>query len=372
MQTERYAEPSDLGIIELIDTMWAGKFIIATCTVVSLGLGLVLYLFLPRSYETALEITPLRHSQFVSYEPLVEEKVFSYTEESFETQYATYVRNYDNLVAKAKETGVVQRGALSEQEYNTAIQKFVKSIAFEPPQTTAIPPQYFLRMTARSGDAATLSNFVTSVLKDSSQEMAQDLANEVRQQAASIKDKQLAEIAVLNIDIAARRQRFEAARHDQVTKLAEQAAIARSLNIEKPLELRALDAAEVGRGSTQINSATMSEPYLQGYSALDEKISIIRSRADNDPFIDDLRELQQRIYTLQNSPRSERILSLLSSTPLADPSTAVLARYSLASVVPGKVFPRLSIFAPLFLFLGMLVGAAFVLLRSIQRNKMNF
>ena len=359
MEPERHAEPSDLGIVELIDTMWAGKFIIAAFTVVSLLLGLVLYLFLPRSYQSEVEITPLRHSQFVTYEPLVAEDVFPYTLEIFETQYATYVRNFDNLAAKAKKTGVVQQGDLSEQAYDVAIRKFIESIAFEVPPPAVGTPQHFLRMTARGGNVETLSNFMTSVLMDSSQEMAQDLADEVRQQAAIIKDKQLAEIAMLNADIAARRERFEAARHDQVAKLAEQAAIARSLNIEKPLELRALDAAEVGRGSMQINSAAVSEPYLRGYAALNEQMNIIRSREDNDPFIDDLREQQQRIYTLQNSPRSERILSLLSGTPLADPSTAVVARYSLASVIPDKVFPRLSVFAPLFLFLGLLLGTGF-------------
>ncbi|MFD9899660.1 Wzz/FepE/Etk N-terminal domain-containing protein [Mesorhizobium sp. NPDC059025] len=369
MRSDYTVETLDLGIADLIRTLWNGRLVIAGIGLVSLLIGIILFFVVPRSYQSEIEITPLRQTQFSLFTTLANEKIFPYTPEALELEYATYVRDFDNLVAKAKETGVVRRSDLSDQQYDSEARKFVGGIVFETPPPSATQETPFLRIVARSDNAEALTNFVTTVLRTSSQEMAKDLAEAVRQRANGIKEAQLAEVAKLKIDIAARRQRVDAMRNDQIAKLSEQADIARSLKIEKPIEVRALDATEQGRGSVQINSANDSDPYLRGYLALDEQIVALKNRKDNDPFIDDLREQQQRIYTLENDPLSGRILTLLSLTPLADSSTTQLVRYSLASATAEKVFPRASVFLPLFLLFGFGLGIGYVLLHEIYADK---
>lgn len=369
MRSDYTIETLDLGIADLIRTLWSRKFAIASTGLISLFIGIILFFLAPRSYQSEIDITPLRQTQFSLFTKLANQKIFPYTPEALEIEYATYVRDFDNLVAKAKETGVVRRSGLSDQQYDSEVRKFVSSIVFETPPPSANQETPFLRIIARSDNAEALTNFVATVLRTSSQEMAKDLAEAVRQQANAIREGQLAEVAKLKIDIAARRQRVDAMRNDQIAKLSEQADIARSLKIEKPIEVLALDATEQGRGSVQINSASDSAPYLRGYLALDEQIIMLKNRKDSDPFIDDLREQQQRIYALENDPLSERILTLLSRTPLADSSTAQLVRYSLASATAEKIFPRASVFLPLFLLFGLGLGIGYVLLREIYADK---
>jgi chain length determinant protein (polysaccharide antigen chain regulator) len=104
--------------------------------------------------------------------------------------------------------------------------------------------------------------------------------------------------------------------------------------------------------------------YLQGSTALEEQISLLNKRSDDDPFITELRDLERQIYLLQNDTNSERLTQLLDESPLSDPATAPLADYSVIGASAEKVSPMMSIFAAGSLFLGLLLGSLIVLFRQ--------
>lgn len=372
MEINRMETPEELGLTELIALLWDGKLLITAITVAFVILGGTAYFLLPRTFESRVSVFPLRQAQFAGYLGLTQEGdaaqqqgAFPYTPVTLHTEFSSYVRDFDRLTAIAMETSVVDRGTKSEAEYNLLVQRFVSAIKFERPNAEEMEiGQFFLNITAKADDQSKLTAFIQKMLSDANTDMARDLTEEVRRRAAEIKDKLEAETARLQVDIDARRKRVDDDRKDEMIRLGEQSAVAHSLGIEKPLDLRAIEAIEQGgAASAQINTNGQEQVYLQGYAALDERIDTLRNRKDSDPFVGDLRQLQQQIYALGNDPRPARILALLDRSPLADPATAMMVRFSLASATAEKVFPRLSVFGIASVFLGLLAGSGAVLLR---------
>jgi len=353
--------------------LWDSKLLIASITVAAVVLGGVLYVLQPRVYESKVSVFPLRQTQFVGYLGLSQENsgkaedgAFPYTPATLFTEFSSYLTDTDKLMALAAETGIVERGTLNDEEYGQAVARFVSAIRFETPNAQDDgASQTFLNIKVQAGDRNKLLTFVKQALTRANADMANDLSAEVQKRADEIKDQLDAQTAQLQIEIDARRQRIQSDRTDDMVRLAEQSMVARSLGIEKPLDLRAIEAVEKGSNApAQINSNGNQPQYLQGYAALDERIKTLQDRKDDDPFISDLRQLQQQLYLVKNDPRPARILGLLKRSPLADPATAMLARFSIASARAEKVSPRLIFFGAGSLILGLLIGSAAALVRQ--------
>lgn len=376
-------KPEDeLRLGELLAALWNAKLLIAAITAASVVVGGVAYLLVPRTFESTISVFPLRQTQFARYLALSHEgsenlqeggekpddRAFPYTPDTLHAEFVSYVKDTSRLTTIATETGLIERGTLTEEAYQQVVRRFVSQIKFEEPDIQSLQAgQRFLNARARADNQDKLVVFMQKVLTDASKDMAHDLAEEVSDRAAGIKERLEAKVAKLQVDVDARRKRIENDRDDELVRVGEQSMIAHALGIEKPLALRAIE--EGGRGSTapvQINSNNNQPLYLEGYAALDERINILRDRRSNDPFAKDLREIQQQLYAVQNDPRPDRILALLKRSPLADPDTASMVRFSLLSADAQKVFPRLSIFGTVSFFFGFLLGSAIALAHRLR------
>lgn len=373
MQIDHKTGSEDLGFGDLLLMLWNGRLLIAAVTAATILLGSVAYFLVPRIFESRVSVFPLRQAQFAEYLGLMQEDgAFPYTSVALHTEFSSYLSDFDRLMALAAETGVVERGSMSEEEYNLNVRRFVSRIRFESPDAMEIERgQYFLNIESRANDKIKLTDFMRRALLDANADMARDLAEEVRRRASEIKDQLDAQTTRLRVEIHARQLRVEDERNDEIVQLGEQSAIARSLGLEKPLDLRVIEAVEQGgTASAQINTGGNGQPYLQGYAALDKRIETLKNREDVDPFIPDLRQLQQQVYILENDPRPGRILTLLERSPLANSETAMVARFSLATANAEIVFPRLSVFGAASLFVGLLAGSVTVLLHRGTRRSL--
>jgi LPS O-antigen subunit length determinant protein (WzzB/FepE family) len=360
------SDPSnEIGIAEIVRFIWSGKVVIAGAMATALAVGVLLYLFLPRTYASVVEITPLPQSQLADYIALSEEKVFPYTAAMLFSDYIENLRDFDLLARIATETGVVKRDNLSEEEFAEEVRKFVGSVDFkrEVPAGSQVPTA--VSMKASGKDIKALAAFSSEALTSAWKNTRDDLSTEIRDRANSITERDALEIAMLKVEIGAARRREESARNDKIADLSEQAKIARSLGMEKPLEMRILDAKGAG-GSVQINSGQEQKPYLRGFAALELEEKTLQGRKDNDPFVTDLRKLQQKVAILENNPRPGKILSLLKASPLGDSNTAKFARYSFSAASAYKTFPRASIFIPASLLIGFVLGLGILVVRGVS------
>jgi chain length determinant protein (polysaccharide antigen chain regulator) len=377
MESDRMHTTDELHLGELLAQLWDSKFLIAGCTTAALILGGAAYLLQPRVYEAKASVSPLRQTQFSGYLGLSQEAdekkedgPFPYTPKTLFTEFSAYLTDTDRLIAVATETGVIERGSLSDEAYNNAIGRFISSIKFSVPSPEDGAGPSILNFSVRSGDPNKLTTFVRHALTSANTDMATDLAQEVRMRTDEIQDHLEARMARLRLDIEARRLRTEEERKDDIARITEQSAIAHSLGIEKPLDLRAIEAVEQGNAAAaQINSNGGQPQYLQGYAALDERVKMLQDRKDHEPFTHELRQLEQHLYTIKNDPRPSRILALLARSPLGNPATAMMARFSVASVTAEKVAPRLIFFGIGSLIMGLLVGSAAALVRQRKPSR---
>ncbi len=373
MELERIQTSDEIRLGELLAILWNSKLLIAAVTAVCVVLGVTAFFLVPRTYESSVSVFPLRQTQFADYLGLAQEtgespddKAFPYTADSLFDEFLTYVRDPDRLVAVAAATGIVERGKLDDAAYRQTLRRFVSDIKFEYPEAQDLQAgRRFLNMQVRGSPQEKLTAFVQTALTGANKDMAHDLAKEVSQRAAELKNTLEAKVARLNLDIDARRKRVDTDRADEIVRVDEQSMIAHSLGMEKPFGLRAPEQGNTA--PVQINTGYGQPAYLQGYAALDERIKILRDRKNNDPFINDLRQIQQDLYVTENDPRPARMLALLKQSPLADPETARIVRFSVESAAAMKIFPRLSVFGIGSLFLGLLLGSAMAFVRRARR-----
>lgn len=373
MEINQMRNDDEFRLGDMLGLLWQSRLLVAAVTAFSLIVGGASFLLLPRTYVSKVSISPLSQAAFAGYLDLSQEGTrgqqgdgaFPYTPVTLLAEFSSNVMNYDMLAAIAAKTGIVDRGTSNDDEYNERIKRFISNIKFELPKAPDIAVgQHFLKVEAKAQSQDKLLAFMRQTLTNANTALARDLVAEVQKRADAIKDQSDAEAARLQLEVNARRQRAETERNDETVRVAEQSAIAHSLGIQKPLDLRAIEAVEHGSTApAQINSGGPQPPYLQGYTALDKRIEMLRSRKDDDPFIEDLRKIQQQIYVAKNNPRPARMLTLLKQSPLADPATAKLASFSMTSIVPEKVFPKLGIFGLGSLFVGLLLGSAIAFAR---------
>ncbi|MGX9389289.1 hypothetical protein ACWX0K_13160 [Nitrobacteraceae bacterium UC4446_H13] len=360
---------SEIGIAEILKSIWNGKAVIGSAMIATLVAGLFLYVILPRFYVSAVEITPLRQPQLADYIVLSEEKVFPYTAEMLFADFIANLRDFELLAEVARTTGVVARDGLSDESFAEKVRRFVQSVEFKKEAVPASQTSIAVVMKSSAEDPKALTAFSTVALTLARQRMRDDLSAEIRNRASAIKEKNDIEIATLKVDIEAARKREESIRNDKIADLSEQMSIARALGIEKPLEMRLLDLGERGaHGSVQINSNQEQKSYLRGSAALGLEVQALEDRKNNDPYVIDLRKLQQKISILENDPRPGRILSLLKASPLNNSAAAKFARYSFSGSAAYKSFPRASIFIPASLLSGLLIGFGILTVREVFRR----
>jgi LPS O-antigen subunit length determinant protein (WzzB/FepE family) len=163
-------------------------------------------------------------------------------------------------------------------------------------------------------DAAADMAFLQAWLDASHQEVAQTLRQRILKAAESV---DLA--AKFAIEDTQRQLNYELEDYKKKTAqrlaaLDEHAAIARRLGIAKSTIEGTTFA---GKGSVVTNLKADNPLYLRGYEALEQEAKLIRSRQDDKQFISALVALEAQLRSLQDSPLSSRLKTLLQESPLS-------------------------------------------------------
>jgi LPS O-antigen subunit length determinant protein (WzzB/FepE family) len=350
----------EIQLLDIIDMLWSGKFIIVSMTALSVIVGGLLYNILPRTYESNAVITPTRQANFANFLSLIGAGVFPYTRETLLGEFVTYVRDMSLLRAAAADSGVVQRDGRDDVLYQRALVSFARDVQF----TSSDKEPNVLRMRVQSEDPEALNKFTLLVLGGANARFAKDLSFEISQQVAAGVEDRAEQRSRLELEIVALRQKAEAQRADRIEWLGEQAKIARSLELDRPIEMRNPEPAVAGeKVSAQVRSD--STPFFfRGYLAIDEEIQLLQQRKEGDAFVEELRELEQKVYLLQNDDQSTRVERLLRESKLGDPEHVKLAQYDAEAASAKRIAPKLSIFAPASLLIGLGLGCVAALLRG--------
>jgi LPS O-antigen subunit length determinant protein (WzzB/FepE family) len=159
--------------------------------------------------------------------------------------------------------------------------------------------------------------------------------------------------------------------------LKEQAAIARELGIEKyaagtpKLEARTFDSvtSAVSGKRDVISEVTSDEPfYLRGYKSIEKEAALIRSRKDSEPFVEGLKEIDQKISALENDKTVERAEKLFALTPVATGEGFKAASVSVEATA-FQYNSKRKLALALALVLGGMIGVIYVLIANAMRDR---
>lgn len=384
METDR---DSEIDLRLLASRLWRGWRIIFIATGLALVAGVTAYLIVPRVYQAVAVVLPITEPEYSGYVDLISKSAlpdmldyqqksgrlddqqknysrlnaFPYSQNDLLNEFVSYLQTPTFLLDAVKESGVIPSSGDKAADERAAL-RFIRSITFTPPSDRK--PNFEMRIRAGSEDA--LNRFVARSLDNARIGLAKKIRISILSKISAGETLRKDKIAALTVDKASRRQRAEKVRNDDMERLGEQAKIAETLSITYPVAVQVLPAK--GQQSTPAASALVfsgDQPlYFQGSAALNKQIDLLVNRKDSDPYTTGLRETEQEIYRLQNDQTASTLRKRLDESPLKDPATAPLARYSLLTATADRIFPRLSIFGIGSLLLGLVIGAGIVLVRD--------
>ncbi len=173
------------------------------------------------------------------------------------------------------------------------------------------------------------------------------------------------------------RNKVHKGRLDRILRLQEAAKIARSLDMAEPVgKIKTISGTSLTKPQISTEISNEAPPlYTRGYEALEAEINSLSNRIVDDPFIAELRGLEETLIMLENNRKVEQLKARSNDdafiSPLRDkeyelawlesisinPLTVTTARVDQAAYPPKQpIKPRRKLIVVLGLMLGLMLG----------------
>lgn len=369
MSSEQFDDEIDL--IELLNVLWSGKWLIAgmSALITAPVLAFLLFIFEP-PYRASIEILPLRAEQMRGYDrlnllldsPLSANgfKGAAYSELYTGTTLANVIEENDPRVLDF-DGSISDRAFLLRDIVSQAVELKVKTAEEEAVKSDT------LAVTGPDQETTTL--IITKLLAEIEKTVILETQNAI---STIIQNK----IETRNFEIAKLEIEINNLLDDYATKVA-----ARVKFLQEQLEIaRTLDIAENGlsdllsKGSITGISGQNSLPYyMRGYKAIGKELALIEARGQSREemlqHISEYPTLRAKLISLKTDPTIERIENAYEASPLNDKNAKII-NYNIAAIAGESTISKILILALTIIASGFF-AVIFVLLRSAlsDRNK---
>lgn len=354
METQSYKEPhfhpdDEIDLFELCSNIYAHKWLIASITIIITALGVLAAFLSPPTYmATSHFLPPLeRDVQALSLRGLpplgrdvqvlnLPDESFSYTSDDV---YQRFLRNIESRSLRRsyfKQNNLLafySQGRDEPEERRVFEQDFDQKLQLEKPGRNDDQSSYRLSFELSDAEksAAWTNGFVDYVIGRTRQELLGEvdayIRNLVNQAAQEIDSK---------IELVEQR------RLDRVVKLREALQIARAIGLE---------SLATGQFSDNIDME-----YMRGSRAIQSEINALEAREHDEPFVDGIRDLQERI-------------AYLSSINI-EPETIEVVRIDQRAHIPYEVHkPNRKAIVLITSIAGLMLGLFVALIRQSIRNR---
>ncbi|WP_248805780.1 LPS O-antigen chain length determinant protein WzzB [Pseudomonas sp. MWU13-2100] len=192
------------------------------------------------------------------------------------------------------------------------------------------------------------------VVRATNPETAKEWVAEYVAQAGELAKKEIiknvsieSEVWARNLEqqISSAREKSSKAREDSIARLGEALQVAESIGLEKPPAITVSQSAIAGGEAGQLT-------YMRGAKALRAEVESLRARQSDDPFTDNLRDLQDRY-------------SFFKALKIEPAVVSVYRQDGVVELPDNPVEPHKALILILGVIAGLIVGIAFVLLRGL-------
>jgi chain length determinant protein (polysaccharide antigen chain regulator) len=337
-ERERLSGSDEIDLIELVQGVWRQKLWVGLVAVPVIALGLAYVMLVSPVYEAKLYIQPPSQNEIAQLNygrgdstglaPLSAKDVYSIYLKALQSEAVRdkFFRNAFLPTLTEEERGG-SRDALYAQ-FNSMLK--VAQAGKD------MPDRYVL--TANLEDPRLAATWVSNYAEMAADRAKNELLSGTRSDISILAD---------NLDQQIRASRASAGnqRADQIAQLKEALRVAQSIGLEKPPIISDTLSNEVSAGM----SGALT--YMRGTKALEAEIANLESRSSDDPFIQNLRERQEKLNFLRDLK--------------IDPSLVAMYQQDGAVSQPDKpIKPRKAI----IMLLSMLVGLGLGVMVALGRE----
>ena len=333
----------EINLIELIYTLWEGKWKIAVAVIISLIVVISYELIKTKNFTATTEIKPigtLELNKFIEFNNLIantKPNIGNDTNVTIVTNVARKVKNITslrllNIYINVLNDRSVFEDAIrkfnlleasqynNEQEYNEAIIRLASSVKILTPSVSAnakngnlVTTYYTINFTHH--DAEKWKSVLMYVDEFANKFVKKNLVNEYTNTLVFLTNKKKYKLEDISIKINNYLIDYDRETSDRLVYLKEQSAIANKLGIAK----NTIEVQTFGNQNALLSNVKTDSPfYLRGYAAIDKEIELTMLRTNKKAFIPGLFELEKEKRAIEQDQTIERIKLALQSGLLGD------------------------------------------------------
>ena len=356
----------EIDLLSLIQTVWDGRWKIASIIVVSLLLVFGFNIVKPNTTFTAsTEIKPITSYEFDRYSLFNATGVFEIKRQTLLNLYIEQIEEGSLLENAVDKFNLINKNDFdSESEYNDTIEKFVSEIEILKPIKEKNEIRLHHVLSAEYNDKDKWKELLTFVNNEANRKVKASIINRFSTVISIQKQKKDFALEDINIKIDNVKNDYDRYTKDRLAFLTEQAAIARKLDIEK----NTIASQRFNTQNTFVTNVKTDAPfYLRGYLAIEEEIKQITTRSDKNAFTKDLFKLEQQKRTLEQDETIQRAIDLFNKTPLnQNEFQATIVKVATTDYEENK---KLYLYYALAIVLGGIIGVVYVLIANAFKNR---
>jgi LPS O-antigen subunit length determinant protein (WzzB/FepE family) len=358
----------EISLVDLIQTVWDGRWLIALVTSVSVTVGALFAFLVPKSYEAQLDIKPIPTT--VS-QPYAELNAIGYFKVEPGTLFQLFLEDLTlrrSLVEAIKKYGYITRASgETDQKFEERVLTTAYDFELNPPtdkddkRTKDRRTDWSISFKTQDPELAQV--VLTTALGTSNQSVQSLLKTRFEQQVAISSRANRYALEDLRLNLNNTIEDYDKQVRNRLAFLREQAAIARSLNIAKnTIEAQAFQ----GAASSVVNVKTESPFYLRGYEAIEKEIQLLGTRKGKKEYIDALIDIEKKTRDIEQSRLIDRAKVAFDNSPIAKGPFQAAFFDIAATEFKSKIKPVMVM--ALALMAGLFVGVLVVFLRKALAN----
>jgi chain length determinant protein (polysaccharide antigen chain regulator) len=331
-------------LVELLLSLWTQKWLIILITL-TITAGAALYAFLSKPvYEARISVLPPSLSNIAGFNQ-GRNRLRGLAPFSVSDVYAVFTRNLQAEDVRRQFFRETYLPSLDENQRSSSLDRlymeFSGSLSVKALDKSQ-PDRYTLVVERHDpGQAVEWANrYIDLTARQSLGEMLKNAQSELSVQAGNIERQ-----------IKSQRDSAKARREDRITQLQEALKIAEEIGLEKPLMI-------TGRSNDGELAAFMggSLMYMRGAKALRAELQVLKSRESDDPFIPDLRNLQEQY-------------GIYAGVNLDPEAVAVFRQDGKIEIPDAAIKPRKALILALGMVLGGMLGIFIALIRLMFKRR---
>ncbi len=354
----------EIDLIELINVLWSGKWLIAgiSALITTPVFAYLLFIFEP-PYRASIEILPLNAGQMRAYDRLNSLLASPLSADGFKNIVYSELYSGDtlrNLISENDPRLIDFDG--SPQERAILLREIVsKAIeaAITTKKDTVVRPD---TISFTGPDEATTISLLTKLLGGLEQKALTSLVESIETIIQNERESRDFAIQKAEIEIENLIDNYATKIAARVKFLQEQLEIARTLGIAENGFSDLLSKGSI----TGISGQNSLPFYMRGYKAIGKELALIkargRSREEMLQHISEYPALRAKLISLETDPTIQRIETAFEASPLKERKTKII-NYNTAAI-DGKSTSSKVLILALTIIVSGIIGVVVVLLRS--------